>query len=137
MTTMPVPISNDLVIAVRMSTRAADGLRRVSRAARLNARTRPRCWKTLVNGATALIVEVTMPGNGQKKRNDEQTLRNVEWKQTQPVARLKPSGSQKQRRKLVETNDVKLHEVVAIQTVVLLLIPAVAGKKLWKRFAHG
>jgi hypothetical protein len=128
---MPVPNSNDLVTVVRMSRHAADVLRRVSRVARLNERTLLRCWKTFVNGRQGLIVEATMPGNGQKKRNDEQTRRNVEWKQMQHAAR------QKQRRKLVETKDVMLHEVVVIQVVVVLLIPAVAVKRSWKRFAHG
>ncbi len=96
---MPVPISNDLVMAVRVWRPAADALRQVSGAARLNARTRPRCWKTFVNGRQGLIVAAT-------QKNEPK----------------------KQPRKLVRTKDVMLHEAVVIQ-VVVLLIPAVAVKR--------
>ena len=95
---MPVPVSNDLVMAVRVRRPAANALRQVSGAARLNARTRPRCWKTFVNGRQGLIVAATQK-NEQKK----------------------------QPRILVRTEDVMLHEAVVIQ-VVVLLIPAVAVK---------
>jgi hypothetical protein len=45
-----------------------------------------------------------------------------------PVARPTPGGEKKQPRKLVRVKTVMLHEVVAIQ-VVVLLIPAVVAKR--------
>jgi len=98
MTTMPVPVSNDLVMVVRVWRHAANALRQVSGAARLNARTRPRCWKTFVNGRQGLIVAATQK-NEQKK----------------------------QPRILVRTKDVMLHEAVATQ-IVVPPIPAVVAK---------
>jgi hypothetical protein len=63
-----------------------------------------------------------------------QTLTVVQKKQKNepnkklPVARPTPGGEKKQPRKLVRVKTVMLHEVVAIQ-VVVLLIPAVVAKR--------